>query len=143
MGVLIPEAKDDFHVSNTMAAFLPLFFFIAYGVMSIPAGLLTEKYKEKKVMILAFSLACIGSLIFAFFPRYGIMLGSLFLIGIGMAILQVAINPSASCSRWRRTLRLQFSDGSTLFWRCIIFKPDALLLPCKRTWRGRHAEYIY
>jgi MFS transporter, FHS family, L-fucose permease len=93
MGVLIPETKDNFHVSNTMAAFLPLFFFIAYGVMSIPAGLLTEKYKEKKVMILAFTLACIGSLIFAFFPRYGVMLGSLFLIGVGMAILQVAINP--------------------------------------------------
>ena len=69
MGVLIPEAKDDFHVSNTMAAFLPLFFFIAYGVMSIPAGILTEKYKEKKVMLAAFSLACIGSLIFAFFPK--------------------------------------------------------------------------
>jgi MFS transporter, FHS family, L-fucose permease len=93
MGVLIPEVIDDFHVSKTMAAFLPLFFFIAYGVMSIPAGILTEKYKEKKVMVLAFLLACAGSLIFAFFPRYGIMLGSLFLIGIGMAILQVAINP--------------------------------------------------
>jgi MFS transporter, FHS family, L-fucose permease len=93
MGVLIPEVIDDFHVSKTMAAFLPLFFFIAYGVMSIPAGILTEKFKEKKVMVSAFILAFIGSLIFAFFPRYGIMLGSLFLIGIGMAILQVAINP--------------------------------------------------
>jgi len=93
MGVLIPEAKDKFHVSNTMAAFLPLFFFIAYGVMSIPAGLLTEKFKEKKVMIFAFALACAGSLLFGFFPQYGVMLGSLFLIGIGMAILQVAINP--------------------------------------------------
>lgn len=93
MGVLIPEAKDDFHVSNTMAAFLPLFFFIAYGVMSIPAGILTEKYKEKKVMIAAFLLAFIGSLVFGLFPRYGVMLGSLFLIGVGMAILQVAINP--------------------------------------------------
>jgi len=93
MGVLIPEAKDDFKVSNTMAAFLPLFFFIAYGVMSIPAGLLTEKYKEKKVMVLAFSFALLGSIIFALFPMYGVMLGSLFMIGVGMAILQVAINP--------------------------------------------------
>jgi fucose permease len=93
MGVLIPEAKDDFKVSNTMAAFLPLFFFIAYGVMSIPAGILTEKYKEKKVMLLAFVSALIGSVVFALFPRYGVMLGSLFLIGLGMAILQVAINP--------------------------------------------------
>ncbi len=93
MGVLIPEAKDDFKVSNTMAAFLPLFFFIAYGIMSIPAGLLTEKYKEKRVMLLAFSSALAGSLLFALLPRYGVMLGSLFMIGMGMAFLQVAINP--------------------------------------------------
>lgn len=53
LGAIIPEAKDDFRVSNTMAAFLPLFFFIAYGVMSIPAGILTDRYKEKKVMIFA------------------------------------------------------------------------------------------
>lgn len=93
MGVLIPKVIDSFHVSKTMAAFLPLFFFIAYGVMSIPAGILTEKYKEKKVMVIAFILAFAGSFIFALFPRYGVMLGSLFLIGVGMAILQVAINP--------------------------------------------------
>jgi FHS family L-fucose permease-like MFS transporter len=93
LGAIIPEAKDDFQVSNTMAAFLPLFFFIAYGVMSIPAGILTDRYKEKKVMIFAFGSAFAGALAFGLFPRFGVMLGSLFFIGAGMAILQVAINP--------------------------------------------------
>jgi len=93
LGAIIPEAKEDFQVSNTMAAFLPLFFFIAYGVMSIPAGILTDRYKEKKVMILAFCSAFAGALVFGLFPRYGVLLGSLFFIGAGMAILQVAINP--------------------------------------------------
>jgi len=93
LGAIIPEAKDDFHVSNTMAAFLPLFFFIAYGVMSIPAGILTDHYKEKKVMVFAFAAAFAGALSFGLFPRFGVMLGSLFFIGAGMAILQVAINP--------------------------------------------------
>lgn len=93
LGAILPVAKDDFHASNTMAAFLPLFFFIAYGVMSIPAGLLTERYKEKKVMMMAFLSAFAGALIFGLVPKFGVMLGSLFLIGAGMAILQVAINP--------------------------------------------------
>ena len=93
LGAIIPEAKEDFNVSNTMAAFLPLFFFIAYGVMSIPAGILTERYKEKKVMIFAFVSAFFAALSFGLFPKFGIMLGSLFFIGAGMAILQVAINP--------------------------------------------------
>lgn len=93
LGAIIPAAKNDFHASNTMAAFLPLFFFIAYGVMSIPAGLLTERLKEKKVMVMAFVSAFAGALIFGLVPRFGVMLGSLFFIGAGMAILQVAINP--------------------------------------------------
>ena len=93
LGAIIPEAKDDFHVSNTMAAFLPLFFFIAYGVMSIPAGILTDRYKEKKLMVFAFGSAFLGALSFGLFPQFGVMLGSLFFIGAGMAILQVAINP--------------------------------------------------
>ncbi len=93
LGAILPVAKDDFHASNTMAAFLPLFFFIAYGVMSIPAGLMTERFKEKKVMLLAFVSAFAGALIFGLVPKFGVMLGSLFFIGAGMAILQVAINP--------------------------------------------------
>ncbi|MCE1198857.1 MAG: MFS transporter [Marinilabiliales bacterium] len=93
LGAILPIAKDDFHASNTMAAFLPLFFFIAYGVMSIPAGLMTERLKEKKVMILAFVSAFAGAFVFGLIPKFGVMLGSLFFIGAGMAILQVAINP--------------------------------------------------
>jgi fucose permease len=76
-----------------MAGFLPFSFFVAYGIMSVPAGLLIEKYSEKKVILLAFILALIGALLFAMFPVFAVALPSLFLIGIGMAMLQVAINP--------------------------------------------------
>lgn len=72
---------------------LPFAFFIAYGVMSIPAGLLIEKYQEKPVMVAAFVVAFLGSLILALFPNYLTAVFSLFLIGSGMAMLQVAINP--------------------------------------------------
>jgi fucose permease len=72
---------------------LPFAFFIAYGVMSIPAGMLIEKFNEKKIMVAAFVVAFAGSLILAVFPNYLSALGSLFLIGCGMAMLQVVINP--------------------------------------------------
>ena len=72
---------------------LPFAFFIAYGVMSIPAGLLIERYGEKPVMILAFAVAFVGSVLLAAVPNYLTAVGSLFLIGSGMAMLQVAINP--------------------------------------------------
>ena len=74
-------------------AVLPFAFFIAYGVMSIPAGLLIERFQEKPVMVAAFGVAFVGSSILALFPNYLTAICSLFLIGSGMAMLQVAINP--------------------------------------------------
>jgi FHS family L-fucose permease-like MFS transporter len=93
LGPLIPDIINSFSLSLTMAAFLPFSFFIAYGVMSIPAGMLVERYKEKPVMVAAFILAFAGALLFAVIPYYEVAIFSLFLIGLGMAMLQVAINP--------------------------------------------------
>jgi fucose permease len=93
LGPIIPDIIKSFNLGIGMAGFLPFSFFIAYGIMSVPAGILIEKYSEKFVMISAFSLAFAGALLFALFPRFSVALPSLFIIGIGMAMLQVAINP--------------------------------------------------
>jgi fucose permease len=93
IGPLVPEIIDDFHLSLTLVAVLPFAFFIAYGVMSVPAGLLIEKFQEKPVMVAAFVVAFVGSSMLALFPNYLTAICSLFLIGSGMAMLQVAINP--------------------------------------------------
>lgn len=93
LGPLIPDLIRSFSLSLGMAGFLPFSFFLAYGVMSIPAGTLVERFREKVVIACAFGMAFAGALAFALLPRYGVGLGSLFLIGLGMAALQVAINP--------------------------------------------------
>jgi len=93
LGPIIPDIISSFKLGIGLAGFLPFSFFVAYGVMSVPAGLLIEKYSEKPVIISAFILAFIGALLFALFPKFSVALPSLFLIGIGMAMLQVAINP--------------------------------------------------
>ena len=93
IGPLIPDIIKDFHLSLTSVALLPFAFFIAYGVMSIPSGMLIEKYNEKKMMIAAFIISFIGSFILALFPNYLTVILSLFIIGCGFAMLQVIINP--------------------------------------------------
>lgn len=93
LGPIIPGIIDSFSLSYALAGFLPFSFFVAYGVMSLPAGLLVERWKEKKTLLLAFALATVGALVFGFQPQFGTALGSLFIIGMGMAILQVVINP--------------------------------------------------
>jgi len=93
IGPLIPEIIEDFELSLTMVALLPFAFFIAYAVMSIPAGILVEGFGEKRVMLAAFLISFLGALSLAIFHNYLTAIFSLFIIGTGMAMLQVAINP--------------------------------------------------
>jgi MFS transporter, FHS family, L-fucose permease len=93
IGPLVPDIIQSFNLSLTMAAFLPFSFFVAYAFMSIPSGMVIEIWGEKPMMLGAFVLALLGSMLFCVFPAYPTAILSLFLIGLGMAALQVAINP--------------------------------------------------
>jgi MFS transporter, FHS family, L-fucose permease len=93
LGPIVPDIISSFRVRLAAAAFLPFSFFIAYGVMSIPAGFLLERFGEKPVMVAAFLAGTVGSLSFALHPTYGVAVVSLFVMGSGMATLQTAINP--------------------------------------------------
>jgi FHS family L-fucose permease-like MFS transporter len=93
IGPLSPEFIKDFKLSDLLAGVLPFAFFIAYGVMSIPTSMLVQKYNEKTIMVVAFIVAFLGSLLLAAHPNYLTAILSLFLIGCGMAMLQVVINP--------------------------------------------------
>src|SRR5580692_1102835 len=93
IGPLSPEFIKDFKLSDLLAGVLPFAFFIAYGVMSIPTSMLVQKYGEKAIMVTAFVVAFLGALLMAAEPNYLTAILSLFLIGCGMAMLQVVINP--------------------------------------------------
>ena len=90
---IIVDVKDSFDLSLTSTGFLPFTFFIAYGIMSIPAGFLSEKYSERTLLSASFLIMGIASLGFAIFPGYGVFSITLFTLGCCMAVLQVIINP--------------------------------------------------
>jgi len=93
LGAINPNVSDSYRLSGTLTGMLPFSFFIAYALMSIPSGMIIQKFGEKKCLILAWILALGGALLFTLFPVFPVFLCSLFLIGSGMAILQVAIYP--------------------------------------------------
>lgn len=93
LGPLVPDIIASFDLSIGLAGFLPFSFFVAYGVMSVPGGVLIERYSEKTVILIGFIVAFVAASFFAFVPTFTTALLSLFTIGIGMAMLQVVINP--------------------------------------------------
>lgn len=93
LGSINPNVSDSYTLTGTLTGMLPFSFFIAYALMSIPAGMIIQKFGEKKCLVLAWILALAGALLFSLLPIFPVFLFSLFMIGSGMAILQVAIYP--------------------------------------------------
>lgn len=48
LGTINPPVAESYKLNDIMRGFLPMAFFLAYGVMSIPGGMLVEAYREKK-----------------------------------------------------------------------------------------------
>jgi len=93
IGPLMPIIIGDFRLSLALAGFLPFSFFLAYGLISIPAGALVEARGPRTTLLTAFTLNLTGCLAIGLHPVYLVVIGGLFVIGLGMAMLQVVINP--------------------------------------------------
>ncbi len=90
---IIVDVKESFDLSLGLTGFLPFAFFIAYGVMSIPAGFLSERYSDKLLLSGSFLTIIVACLVFSIFPGYLVFSITLFFLGCSMAVLQVIINP--------------------------------------------------
>src|SRR5260370_41682577 len=90
LGPIVPDIISSFHVSLTAAGFLAFAFFIAYGVMSIPAGFLVERFTGKPVMVLAVLAGAFGLLSFALFSGCRAWILFSFTMGARMSGPQVA-----------------------------------------------------
>ena len=64
--------------------------------MSVPAGRIVERLGYKKGMVSGFALAGVGALLFfpaSVFHQYSLFLAALFVLAMGIVLLQVAANP--------------------------------------------------
>jgi FHS family L-fucose permease-like MFS transporter len=94
--ILIPFFKIACELNHFESYLVAFAFYIAYLVMSLPAGYLLKKVGFKKGMMIGFWAMCIGALLFVpagMTRTYGLFLTGLFTLGIGLAILQTAANP--------------------------------------------------
>ena len=93
---LIPRLKEIFELTYFQAGLVQFAFFIAYGLISIPAGALLHKIGYKKGIIVGLAIMGAGCLLFlpaASFRMFSLFLLGYFILASGMTVLQVAANP--------------------------------------------------
>jgi len=94
--VLIPKLKGLFELSHFQANLVQFAFFTSYALFSIPAGMMMARLGY--IRGLAAGFAIIGAAALLFIPAAGsgtyvAFLAALFMIGGGITVLQVAMNP--------------------------------------------------
>jgi FHS family L-fucose permease-like MFS transporter len=118
--ILIPAVKAIFALSDTESFLTQFAFFMAYGVVSLPAAAIMGRLGAANSIIVALATMIVGCLIMPLATvvrEYAIVLVGLFVIASGITLLQVAANPlSASLGRPERShFRLVLSQAFNSF----------------------------
>jgi MFS transporter, FHS family, L-fucose permease len=93
---LVPKLKASFSLSYAEVMLTQFSFFIAYLVVSLPAGALIARIGYIHGAIVGLVLMAVGCVLFAPAASYGVFGGfllALFVMAAGITILQVSANP--------------------------------------------------
>ena len=147
---LVAAVKGIFSLSDFEAQLSASAFFIAYGVMSLPAAALLARRKSVATVLIALVTmiaGCLLMLVAANVAVYTLVLLGLFILASGITILQVAANPLAAVlgrpdrSHFRLTLSQAFNSlgtfigpyvGALLFLKGVEIEEGAALDPAVR-----------
>jgi FHS family L-fucose permease-like MFS transporter len=93
LGVVIPEVIKEYSLSLFAAGILAFAFFLAYGLCSIPAGLLMDRLGARPMVLFGVLMMGLGCLVVAWARNYPLMVAMIFAVGVGVTVLQTAGNP--------------------------------------------------
>ncbi len=97
VGTATNYVKADFALSDTMANFLPSMVFLWFFFLSVPTGLLMNRIGKRKTVLLSLAVTALALILPMFAYNYPVLLASFCLLGIGNTLMQVSLNPLASC----------------------------------------------
>lgn len=112
---LIVALRAVFHLNYTEALLTQLVFFLAYGLMSLPAASLGNRLGPVNTIFVALGVMICGCLLVRFsvqYDSYAPILAALFVLAVGITVLQVAANPLAAALGPQQTnhFRLNFAQ---------------------------------
>ena len=94
--ILMPYLELTCNLNKFQASFVPFAFYIAYFVTAIPSSMVLKRTGFSTGMVLGLIIMAIGAVLFipaAMTRTYFVFLIALFIMGIGLSLLQTASNP--------------------------------------------------
>ena len=104
--ILVQQFKKSFELNLFQAQLVSTANFLAYGVMAIPAALITRRFGYQRGLLVGLCVFAGGTMLFwpaAVVGRYSLFLVALFAVGCGLSILETTANPMIA----------QFGDPAT------------------------------
>jgi FHS family L-fucose permease-like MFS transporter len=93
IGVATGYVKQDFQLTDFIAQFLPMMVLLWFFVLSVPAGILQDKYGKRNMLNAGMVIQAIGLGLPFIHYSFGMMFVSFILLGIGNTVIQVSANP--------------------------------------------------
>jgi FHS family L-fucose permease-like MFS transporter len=160
---LIAALKTIYSLSYAEVMLTQFAFFMAYGVVSLPAAPLVRRLGYARAIVLALTIMIAGCVVVPLathLDTFAIVLVALFIIASGITILQVAANPLAAAlgpparSHFRLTLSQAFNSlgtaiapylASSVLLAGGIFAASATspVTPTQRTESLRHIDFAF
>lgn len=97
--ILMPFLQTACELTTAQSSFVPFAFYISYFVMAIPSSMVLKKTGFSNGMSLALVVMAVGALLFipaALSRNFVMFLIGLFVQGVGLSLLQTAVNPYAT-----------------------------------------------
>ena len=93
IGVATGYVKKDFQLTDFIAQFLPMMVLLWFFVLSVPVGVLQDKYGKRNMLNMGMVLQAVGLGLPFIHYSFAMMFASFILLGIGNTVIQVSANP--------------------------------------------------
>ena len=93
IGVATGYIKQDFGLTDFIAQFLPMMVLLWFFVLSVPIGVLQDKYGKRNMLNIGMVIQAVGLGLPFIHYSFGMMFASFILLGIGNTVIQVSANP--------------------------------------------------
>ena len=93
IGVATGYVKQDFQLTDFIAQFLPMMVLLWFFVLSVPVGVLQDKYGKRNMLNIGMVIQAIGLGLPFVHYSFAMMFASFILLGIGNTVIQVSSNP--------------------------------------------------